>query len=99
MFPPRLTGYCRKKRKWDQPAESLASIGLALPGVLPLAKMGSLDGTAVVTVAPVAAGLLMNSLPANDLAASHALHSAALMQQSAVVAPKLNQVSCFLKCS
>ncbi|KAI6670365.1 hypothetical protein NL676_005250 [Syzygium grande] len=81
----------RKKRKWDQPAESLASIGLALPGVLPLANMGSLDGTAVVTVAPVAAGLLMNSLPANDLAASHALHSAALMQQSAVVAPKLNQ--------
>ncbi|XP_030452150.1 protein RIK isoform X2 [Syzygium oleosum] len=81
----------RKKRKWDQPAESLASIGLALPGVLPLANMGSLAGTAVPTVAPVAAGLLMNSLPANGVAASHALHSAALMQQSAVVAPKLNQ--------
>ncbi|XP_030547133.1 protein RIK isoform X2 [Rhodamnia argentea] len=81
----------RKKRKWDQPAESLASIGSALPGVLPLANMGSLTGTAVPMVSPVAAGLMMNSLPANGIAASHALRSSVLMQQSPAVVSKLNQ--------
>ncbi|KAL3719281.1 hypothetical protein ACJRO7_004265 [Eucalyptus globulus] len=81
----------RRKRKWDQPAESLASIGLALPGVLPLANVGFLAGTAAPMVAPVAAGLLMNSLPANGVATSHPLQSPAVMQQSAAVIPKLNQ--------
>ena len=27
---------CRKKRKWDQPAESLMPVGMTVPGALPL---------------------------------------------------------------
>lgn len=43
----------RRKRKWDQPAESLISAGIALPGVLPLANVGSLVGTTLQGVAPI----------------------------------------------
>ncbi|XP_076883344.1 protein RIK-like [Bidens hawaiensis] len=34
----------RKKRRWDQPAESLVSAGLAVPGMPPLGNMGAFIG-------------------------------------------------------
>ncbi|XP_042024244.1 protein RIK-like isoform X2 [Salvia splendens] len=46
----------RRKRKWDQPDESLLSAGVAVPGILPLANMGYLPMPAVSLVpgAPLA---------------------------------------------
>ncbi|KAK1295707.1 Protein RIK [Acorus calamus] len=44
----------RKRRKWDQPAESFISAGLAVPGGVPLG-MGSLVGIALPIVAPFSA--------------------------------------------
>ncbi|XP_023514657.1 protein RIK isoform X1 [Cucurbita pepo subsp. pepo] len=44
----------RKKRKWDQPAESFLSTGIAVPGVLPSYNMTSLGGVAVASVAALA---------------------------------------------
>ncbi|CAN1848087.1 Protein RIK, partial [Linum perenne] len=32
---------CRKRRRWDEPAESLVSVGIAVPGVIPLYSIGS----------------------------------------------------------
>ncbi|XP_048231105.1 protein RIK isoform X1 [Ricinus communis] len=55
----------RKKRKWDQPAESLVSAGVApmvIPGgVVPLANMGSLAGISLPGIASVSGALLTNS--------------------------------------
>ncbi|XP_004304230.1 PREDICTED: protein RIK-like [Fragaria vesca subsp. vesca] len=54
----------RKKRKWDQPAESLVSAGLAVPGALPLSNVGLLGGVAVPGVIPVSGAHLINPLAA-----------------------------------
>ncbi|XP_038901413.1 protein RIK isoform X2 [Benincasa hispida] len=46
----------RKKRKWDQPAESFLSTGTAVPGVLPsynLTPLGGVDVASVVALAQV----------------------------------------------
>ncbi|KAL6526354.1 hypothetical protein OROMI_029994 [Orobanche minor] len=40
----------RKKRKWDQPYESLVSAGVAVPGIYPLANVGSLARITLPTV-------------------------------------------------
>ncbi|KAL2329879.1 hypothetical protein Fmac_017460 [Flemingia macrophylla] len=71
----------RKKRKWDQPAESL----MAVPGVLPLSNAVPLGGVAFQGVAPVISGALLT----NPLAASAQLqqHTTA----ATVAAQKLNQ--------
>ncbi|KAE8649293.1 protein RIK isoform X2 [Cucumis sativus] len=44
----------RKKRKWDQPAESFLSTATAVPGVLPSYNQTLLGGVAVTTVAALA---------------------------------------------
>lgn len=72
----------RKKRKWDQPAESLVSVGMAVPGVLPLSNAMPLGGVAFPGVTPVISNTLLN----NPLAAA-----ALLQQQSTAAAQKLNQ--------
>ena len=78
---------CRKKRKWDQPAESLMPVGMTVPGALPLSNAVTLGGVAFPAMAPVISGTLLT----NPLAASAQLpqHAAA----AAVAAQKLNQVS------
>lgn len=78
---------CRKKRKWDQPAESLMPVGMAVPGALPLSNAVSLGGVAFPAMAPMISGALLR----NPLAASSQLpqHTVA----AAVAAQKLNQVS------
>ena len=82
---------CRKKRKWDQPAESLMPVGMVAPGALPLSNAVSLGGIAFPGVAPVISGTLLT----NPLAASAQLqqHTAA-----AAAAQKLNQVRCLISC-
>lgn len=44
----------RKKRKWDQPAESFLSTSAAVPGVLPSYNLTPLGGVAVSSVAALA---------------------------------------------
>lgn len=72
----------RKKRKWDQPAESLVPVGMAVPGVLPLSNAVPLGGVAFPGVTPVISSALLT----NPLAAA-----ALLQQQSTAAAQKLNQ--------
>ncbi|KAI3713133.1 hypothetical protein L1987_71705 [Smallanthus sonchifolius] len=55
----------RKKRKWDQPAESLVLGGIAVPGILPLGNMGAFIGTGV---APVSTASFINPINASLLA-------------------------------
>ncbi|KAI3813256.1 hypothetical protein L1987_17976 [Smallanthus sonchifolius] len=55
----------RKKRKWDQPAESLVSGGTPVPGILPLGNMGAFIGTGV---APVSTSSFINPITASLLA-------------------------------
>lgn len=77
----------RKKRKWDQPAESLVPVGMAVPGVLPLSNALPLAGGAFSSVTPVISGALLT----NPLAAS-----VQLQQQNTAVVQKLNQVRCLV---
>ncbi|XP_027928451.1 protein RIK isoform X2 [Vigna unguiculata] len=75
----------RKKRKWDQPADSLMPVGMAVPGALPLSNAISLGGIPFPGMVPVISGALLT----NPLAAS-----AQVQQQSAaaaVAAQKMNQ--------
>lgn len=78
--------YYRKKRKWDQPAESLVSAGVALPGVLPLGNVGPLVGIPLAGVAPPSSALLTNvTIPPVFQTSSIQQHASAIVQ-------KLNQV-------
>ncbi|KAF3444857.1 hypothetical protein FNV43_RR14550 [Rhamnella rubrinervis] len=72
----------RKKRKWDQPAESLVSAGLVVPGVLPVGNMGSLSG--ITTPIP-------NSLAASCVNVPQVIQAPLIQQHTAAVVPKLNQ--------
>ncbi|KAK7340630.1 hypothetical protein VNO77_21339 [Canavalia gladiata] len=73
----------RKKRKWDQPAESLVPIGMAVPGALPLSNVAPLGGVAFHGVTPVISGALLANPPAA---------SVQLQQHTATVpTQKLNQ--------
>ncbi|XP_027187677.1 protein RIK isoform X2 [Cicer arietinum] len=74
----------RKKRKWDQPAESLVPVGMSVPGVLPLSNAVPLGGVAFPGVTPVISGALFT----NPLAAAVMLQQ---QNSSSVTAQKLNQ--------
>ncbi|CAK8540718.1 unnamed protein product [Lathyrus sativus] len=72
----------RKKRKWDQPAESLPD-GMAVTGVFPLCNSVPLGGVVYPGVTSAISGALLT----NPLAAA-----ALLQQQSTAVTQKLNQI-------
>ncbi|XP_076885150.1 protein RIK-like [Bidens hawaiensis] len=57
----------RKKRKWDQPAESFVSAGLAVPGMLPLGNMGAFVGPDVGPVSTACYGNLQQVLIAQKI--------------------------------
>ncbi|XP_050380893.1 protein RIK isoform X2 [Argentina anserina] len=81
----------RKKRKWDQPAESLVSAGLAVPGALPLGNVGLLGGIGLPGVSPVSSAHLINPLAAGFLAVPQAYQVPLIPQQAATVLQKLIQ--------
>ena len=83
----------RKKRKWDQPAESLVSAGLAVPGALPLGNVGLLGGVAVPGVIPVSGAHLINPLAAGFTTVLQPYQVPLIPQQAATVLQKLIQVS------
>ncbi|KAI3665834.1 hypothetical protein L6452_44469 [Arctium lappa] len=84
----------RKKRKWDQPAESLVSAGIAVPGVLPLGNMGSFMGITHPGVIPVSSASLINHLTASYgnlqqvMAPSMQQHAISLAQK---IQPKIQE--------
>ncbi|KAL1360929.1 hypothetical protein AAHE18_04G214000 [Arachis hypogaea] len=56
----------KKKRKWDQPAESLVAVGMAVPGVIPLSTTATLGGgISYPGIAPVSGAVLTNPLVAS----------------------------------
>ncbi|XP_047149616.1 protein RIK isoform X1 [Vigna umbellata] len=75
----------RKKRKWDQPADSLMPVGMAVPGALPLSNAVSLGGIPYPGMVPVISGALLT----NPLAAS--AHFQQQTAAAAVAAQKTNQ--------
>ncbi|ONI19033.1 hypothetical protein PRUPE_3G255200 [Prunus persica] len=81
----------RKKRKWDQPAASLVSAGLAVPGAFPLGNAGLLDGITVPGVTPVTGAHLMNPLEASRPTIPQLYQVPLIPQQTATVIQKLIQ--------
>ncbi|KAF8408207.1 hypothetical protein HHK36_007351 [Tetracentron sinense] len=81
----------RRKRKWDQPAESLVPAGLALPGVLPLGNMGSLVGITLPGVATLSGALLTSPLPATCATVPLVFQAPPIQHHTAAVVQKLNQ--------
>nr|KYP64744.1 Protein RIK [Cajanus cajan] len=56
----------RKKRKWDQPAESLMAVGMAVPGVLPLSNGVPLGGLQQHTTAATVSAQKLNQQKIQD---------------------------------
>ncbi|XP_057769698.1 protein RIK isoform X2 [Salvia miltiorrhiza] len=80
----------RKKRKWDQPDESLLSGGVAVPGIFPLANMGYLPMPAVSIVAGAPIAIPFSTSNANPLQVIQVplqQHAAAIVQK--LVQPKI----------
>ncbi|MED6207665.1 hypothetical protein PIB30_037877 [Stylosanthes scabra] len=56
----------KKKRKWDQPAESLVAVGMVVPGVIPLSTTATLGGgISYPGIAAVSGAVLTNPLVAS----------------------------------
>ncbi|XP_054803518.1 protein RIK isoform X2 [Prosopis cineraria] len=76
----------RKKRKWDQPAETLVTAGIAVPGVLSLGNGVPLTGMAFPGVTP-----LTNPLPANCATVPQVLQAPSVQLHAAAAVQKINQ--------
>lgn len=76
----------RKKRKWDQPDESLISCGVVLSGMLPMSTVGcsgiSLPGTVSASCAPSTSSAKVGYV---------SIQASIVQQQAAAVVQKLNQ--------
>ncbi|XP_059283739.1 protein RIK isoform X3 [Lycium ferocissimum] len=73
----------RKRRKWDQPADTFVPEGVAVPGIFPMANMGSLAGIPLPGVAPVIGAAFTNPLTA--------VGATTMQQLPVIVAQKLIQ--------
>lgn len=88
----QLGKLCRKKRKWDQPAEQFIAGGLAVPGILPSGNLGSLPGVVVPSLGPVPSVHVPSSLAPNCATMYPVIPAPLMPQQCSVVNPKGNQV-------
>ncbi|KAL7141082.1 hypothetical protein ABFS83_08G030400 [Erythranthe nasuta] len=77
----------RKKRKWDQPDESLVS-GIAVPGIYPVANMGSL---ARITLPAVSSGASLAIPFSNSSVVPLQVVQVPLQQHAAAIVQKLIQ--------
>ncbi|KAK6155016.1 hypothetical protein DH2020_009264 [Rehmannia glutinosa] len=83
----------RKRRKWDQPDESLVSAGVAVPGIFPLANMGSLARITLPIVSSVTGASLAipfstsSATPLQVVTMPLQQHAAAIVQK--LVQPKI----------
>ncbi|XP_058184801.1 protein RIK isoform X2 [Rhododendron vialii] len=73
----------RKKRKWDQPAESLVVAGVAVPGILPLGNMGSLAAITLPGITSASGALLTNTLTSSSATTPPLIqpHATAVLQK------------------
>ncbi|KAM1218026.1 hypothetical protein PS1_045671 [Malus domestica] len=81
----------RKKRKWDQPAASLVSAGLAVPGALPMGNVGFLGGITIPGTTPVTGAVSMNPFVASYATIPQAYQVPLIPPQTATVIQKLIQ--------
>jgi hypothetical protein len=90
--------FCRKKRKWDQPAEGIVSAAAVMPGFLPLAASGAFAGLAAMPGAfPFSNYFAAASSTAQSAGAS--MSTATVQQNAAAIVQKFNQVPmCFRMC-
>nr|GEW92693.1 protein RIK isoform X1 [Tanacetum cinerariifolium] len=80
----------RKKSKWDQPAESLVSAGIVVPGVHPLGNMGAFIGAGHPGVAaPVSTASMMNNVAASYGHLQHVPLAPLMQQHAAALAQKI----------
>lgn len=88
-----LSLLCRKKRKWDQPAETLVAAGIAVPGVIPLGNaVVPLRGIAFPGISPVACALSTNPLAASCATVPQVLQAPSVQLHTAAAVQKINQV-------
>ncbi|CAN6702385.1 unnamed protein product [Malus baccata var. baccata] len=81
----------RKKRKWDQPAASLVSAGLAVSGALPMGNVGFLGGITIPGTTPVTGAVSMNPFVASYATIPQAYQVPLIPPQTATVIQKLIQ--------
>ncbi|CAH1413204.1 unnamed protein product [Lactuca virosa] len=79
----------RKKRKWDQPAESLVTAGEAVPGVLPLLNMGSFVGITHPGVPPASGASLINPLTSSYGHLQQLFPAPSMQQHATALAQKI----------
>ncbi|KAJ6836096.1 protein RIK [Iris pallida] len=87
---PTTAGRQRKKRKWDQPAESLIAAGVSINGAYALG-MGGIAGVPFPGTVPLSTALITNQLPGNSATASLMFQSTSVSQNAASLVQKLNQ--------
>lgn len=80
----------RRKRKWDQPDESLVSSGAVSSGILPMSSVG-FPGVLVPGVVSVSSAFLTNSFKASCMTGSKEIQAPLMQQQVAAVVQKLIQ--------
>lgn len=85
----------RKKRKWDQPAESLISAGLAVPTMLPFVGAGALPGIGLPgMMSPLVGGIpsaVMQSSFMSTPQVSSTIASSVVQQNAVAIVQKINQ--------
>ncbi|KAM1015527.1 hypothetical protein ACFX2A_046315 [Malus domestica] len=81
----------RKKRKWDQPAASLVSAGLAVPGALPMVNVGFLGGITIPGTTLVTGAVSMNPFVASYATIPQPYQVPLIPPQTATVIQKLIQ--------
>nr|XP_028963690.1 protein RIK [Malus domestica] len=82
----------RKKRKWDQPAASLVSAGLAVPGALPMVNVGFLGGITIPGTTLVTGAVSMNPFVASYATIPQPYQVPLIPPQTATVIQKLIQI-------
>ncbi|KAG9439091.1 hypothetical protein H6P81_019256 [Aristolochia fimbriata] len=80
----------RKKRKWDQPAESFLSAGLAVPGIS-FGALGNLSGITLPGVCPISGAVLANGLPGTGATIPQTIQGSSIQQSADAIVQKLNQ--------
>ncbi|KAI5068508.1 hypothetical protein GOP47_0016853 [Adiantum capillus-veneris] len=80
----------RKKRKWDQPAESVIAISASPAGLMPLNSTAALSGLSLPGIFPSLVGVYP-SMPTSTASAQISLAFSSVQQSAAAIIQKINQ--------
>ncbi|THG18817.1 hypothetical protein TEA_001206 [Camellia sinensis var. sinensis] len=81
----------RRKRKWDQPAESLITAGVAVSGILPSSNIGSLAAINLPGASSASGALLANPLTTSPATILQVFQAPLIQPHATVVVQKINQ--------